>query len=143
MAAPAEPTHPPTAAFQGLSCEQLVAWAEARLGAAALDERKRALLREHEIDGSALMLVSREDLARIGLPLGFAAKLKDAAEREIDSSTQKRPTPASAGDAAKRPRTGSPRVAQVARPQVDQPSGGVGAVVAGTQFSFPPRLTSG
>lgn len=75
-----------------LTCTELVTWAEARLGA-ALDARKHAVLLEQEIDGRALLLVSREELVRIGLPLGFAAILKDAAEREVVLRAQSQSTP--------------------------------------------------
>jgi len=84
-----------------------VIWAEAHLGA-ALDERKRAVLREQEIDGKALLLVSREELARFGLPLGFAAKLKDGATAAQQMNTETRHIQ------QERPHSAGPKRARVA-----------------------------
>ena len=61
------------AAFEKLSPQELVDYLIVQ--GVKLDNQKQTIFREQEIDGEALLDISKEDLERAGFPMGLAATL--------------------------------------------------------------------
>jgi len=68
------------ATFEKLKTQTLIDYLIAE--GVELDDQKQAIFRQQEIDGEALLDISKEDLERAGFPMGLATKIMKRIPKE-------------------------------------------------------------